>query len=193
MYSELLGIVLAGGRSSRMGRNKASLIHPSKKQSMLTVQQMLLAEVGCENVVTSGANNNGIKDKVAQVGPLMGICTIVEKYQPKAVVALAIDMPFLKEQDLRHIIENGYHHSKATCFAGHPFPLYLPITERLTHFFKTHFENCSESQKGPSLKQLFKTIGVQELVADEPRRLFNANTPEHWSEVTLELEQIGNV
>src|SRR5215217_2924884 len=48
----LRGLVLAGGRSSRMGSDKASLVHPDGRTLAVRCRDLLL-EAGCESVVIS--------------------------------------------------------------------------------------------------------------------------------------------
>ncbi|NQD37250.1 molybdenum cofactor guanylyltransferase [Permianibacter sp. IMCC34836] len=72
--------MLAGGRSSRMGRNKALLPLPASQPdsvanapTLLDHMQALLRQAGCIDVLISGAEVGGLADRVADAGPLAGI------------------------------------------------------------------------------------------------------------------------
>ena len=112
------GAVLAGGRSTRMGRDKASiLVHG---EPLLLRQLRLLAEAGCaERLVSSGASAPGptfallpdgvriVADRSADAGPLAGLERVLTEARHEVVIVIAVDMPALDAGFLRALIADA--------------------------------------------------------------------------------------
>ena len=102
----LAAVVLAGGASRRMGRDKATMPHPT--QSPLTMVERTVAELGrrCSPVFVIAAPGQAlpaldaevIRDDVRGVGPLLatarGLRAAAAAGRDRAFV-VAVDMPFL--------------------------------------------------------------------------------------------------
>lgn len=105
----LLGVVLVGGRSARMGRDKAALPHPDGGTFLSQTISRLSQE--CETVVVSGQTSaphqiKALKDPVLHRGPATGIATALQYCQRKSIDAcfvLPTDTPFLTSPDLAKI------------------------------------------------------------------------------------------
>ena len=94
--------ILAGGKSSRMGRNKALM-----KINGKSFLEILLNEFkSFSDIIVSQAYNDEYKltgcrfvsDIEAEKGPLEGICRILETSENDHVFICAVDMPFLKKE-----------------------------------------------------------------------------------------------
>lgn len=105
--SRLLGVVLCGGRSSRMGRDKASLPHP---QGGSFLQHAITRLTGlCDRVAVSGAteeqhNAIPLPDPIAHRGPATGIATALRfasAHGCQGCLITPIDMPLLTRADLQ--------------------------------------------------------------------------------------------
>jgi molybdopterin-guanine dinucleotide biosynthesis protein A len=106
----LTGIVLAGGRSSRMGRDKASLVFEGTPLLQRTVDA--LAAVVDEVVVVRAPGQalpdvdsakllRVVEDPVAGDGPLRGMATGLAAATAPVAVVVGVDMPFLRPALLR--------------------------------------------------------------------------------------------
>jgi len=110
----LSGLVLAGGRSSRMGREKALLLLPDGR-TLLQRQIDLLQAAGAGSVnVSVGpgkvfpmAGAGVISDAVSDAGPLAGIAAGLRAAPPGLVLVLAVDMPRIGEEQLRRLVEQA--------------------------------------------------------------------------------------
>ncbi|MEI6175626.1 MAG: molybdenum cofactor guanylyltransferase [Verrucomicrobiota bacterium] len=114
---ELHGLVLAGGRSSRMGTDKAALVHPDGRTLARRCCD-LLGEVGCENVVLSLRHDqelppgfSDLEDVVvardpegASQGPLAGMIAAMKLHPDADWLVLACDLPRLDLLTLEHLI-----------------------------------------------------------------------------------------
>lgn len=108
---EMTGAVLAGGRSSRMGRDKGLM-----KIDGITLTERtwrLLREVCPQAIIIanrSGYENLGAevhKDLIPEKGPMGGIYTALQKAETPFVLTLACDMPFVDARMLNYIIRHA--------------------------------------------------------------------------------------
>jgi len=134
MTGALRGLVLAGGRSTRMGRDKAVLAYHGRDQ--LQVAFELLGEVAGPNFVSVRADQTSdpqraryaqVIDGTLGVGPVAGILAALRTRPAAAWLVLACDLPFLDASTLRALIAGRDPSRVATAFRsaydGLPEPL----------------------------------------------------------------------
>src|SRR5262245_10528748 len=120
----LTGFVLAGGKSTRMGTDKAQLDWHGR--TLLTHMTDLLRGV-TEDVLVVG--RAPLPDRLPERGPLSGIATALETTSTDANLILAVDLPHLTQDFLKYLRvrpENSSHPLVA-CKIGSDFPLSLGI------------------------------------------------------------------
>ena len=202
---DCLGIVLAGGLSSRMGQDKAMLKRNTlSSNNMLSFSKQLLADSGLSDIVTSG-DNHQIPDLVPQSGPVGGIYSVLAHYpphlQPKALLILPVDLPLMTASDLSDLRLKGELSNKATFFKdtqkqAHHIPLYLPNNAFLQLFLAQVFKGNTlltktdgrhsnpndKSKSGPSIRGMLEKIPHQAIASSNSKALFNSNTPQEWLE-----------
>ncbi len=188
----LCGLILAGGRSRRMGTDKAALIHPDGR-SLVRRCYDLLDEAGCKRILISLRHDqplpDGLSDLAAleivrdpaegSVGPMVGIASGM-RLQPAANwLVLACDLPRLDTETLRHLIDSLELGEKFLAYRsesdGLPEPLCtlygsaaLPLLE----------EAIATDMRCP--RKILIRENCRLLEAVTPRALANANTPEDW-------------
>ncbi len=180
--NKCLGVVLAGGLSSRMGTDKALLTR--KQQSMLGFSQELLISAGVEQVVVSG-KQHGLADKIEQLGPMGGIYTVLNQYQPQALLILPVDLPLMDADSLKQLKLAGELSQQPCYFNDNYLPLYLPITALVQQFFSQTFSALTDqatSKKGPSIRALLTQLPSKTITPKNKFALFNANTPTEWQQ-----------
>ena len=198
-----LGVVLAGGKSSRMGKDKAQLTRISnaksttnkhaKQQNMLSYSRSILQQAGCSSVVISG-DQHGIADCIKNAGPIGGIYSIMTTLQPQSLLILPVDLPLISAIDLQYLKQQGELSQQACFYQQHALPLYLPNTAFLALFFQQALMPLSASLsaasqqskrvKAPSIRDMLKQIPHTGIKPKDPQRLFNTNTPEQWQQAT---------
>ena len=206
---DCLGVVLAGGLSSRMGQDKAQLkrrqsaTFPSVKSaySMLDFSKQLLADAGIKDIVISG-DNHQIPDRVPHAGPVGGIYSVLSHYpehlQPKALLILPVDLPLMTASALTELRLKGELSHKATFFSDsqknmHHIPLYLPNNAFLNMFLMQAFHreqllansknnNNKNNKNGPSVRAMLEQVPHQAIASLNNQLLFNTNTPEQWQQ-----------
>lgn len=104
--------ILAGGKSSRMGANKALLELNGKKviEHVVAAVQRVADEV---MLITNTPEEFAFlklpmfRDEIAGIGPLGGIFTALQKCGTSHCLIVACDLPFLSEPLLRFLSENA--------------------------------------------------------------------------------------
>jgi molybdenum cofactor guanylyltransferase len=151
-----LGVVLTGGLSSRMGRDKALLTRQSSnlqsgnlqkkglhlnhapQENMLSYSKQQLKNAGVNEIIISG-KNHGVADQFEQLGPMGGIYTVLKKFQPQALLILPVDLPLIDAESLQQLKRVGELSQKAVFFQNNMLPLYLPVNAFVEQFFEQTF------------------------------------------------------
>ena len=96
----LLGAILAGGHSSRMGQDKADILVTGS--TMLEMVATAMSSV-TDHIVILGGERPGWEcwpDTVQGGGPLAGIATALSRAAEDHVAVVAVDHPFVRPQTL---------------------------------------------------------------------------------------------
>ena len=178
-----LGVVLAGGQSSRMGTDKAHLDRVG--QSMLEYTASLLRELGLPVRFSGQVQQGGTADIVAEAGPLGGIFSVLNEQEQlvhNAMLIVPVDMPLMGAEALQRLLDVGREQGKAVCYTGCYLPLYLPITDELTQYLENIFSGgeLPDDKKALSIYRLLLNGPYIELDIEQPELLVNTNTPEQW-------------
>lgn len=171
--TELLGVVLAGGRSRRMGRDKALLAFGG---GTLLQHQVRLLEPLCVRVVVSGAyaGFDCIADARPDAGPLAGLLAAGAIWRG-AVLALPVDMPLMSAEALAELAQAA----QAAYFDGHPLPAFFPDAAALAAAADALLAGDDRS-----VRALHRQLRSRALPVREPTAFSNTNTPMDWRRVT---------
>src|SRR5688572_11349828 len=118
----LTGFVLAGGKSTRMGRDKALLDWHGRT---LLEHMVQLLSVAADQVQVVG--RDPLPDRLPDCGPLSGIATALEASDTDANLVVAVDLPLLTVDFLKHLksrVESS-NHPIVACKVGAYHPLCL--------------------------------------------------------------------
>ncbi len=189
------GVVLAGGESSRMGRDKAQLKRDHRDMFSYTVEQLSNMEIN--GIVLSRSANQlvetkkntqvvqlsplpVIEDIYPKLGPLGGIHSVAQIVKSAAILIVPIDMPMLSTDDLTRLALVGSQFHKPVYFENNYLPLYLPLNGQT----RTYLEQVVSGKiKNRSVRGLCNHFGGIPLQAPNSDRLHNTNTPEQWQAV----------
>ena len=124
MTCEWRAVLLAGGRSSRMGTDKAAL--PWGDGTLLTHMRTLLLAAGANDVVVSGNHPqfDGIPDGMPDTGPMGALAQLAPRLQDGTWMVAPVDMPLLSVDLLQALLTTG---ATCTCVDGHPLPMALRV------------------------------------------------------------------
>jgi len=102
-------VLLAGGESRRMGKDKATLLF--RGEPLWRIQLDLLRKLAPVEILISGRNDPAwrpadvsfVADAPPSCGPLSGVSAALARAATAHLLTLAIDMPFMDEQYLRSL------------------------------------------------------------------------------------------
>lgn len=166
-----IGVVLAGGLSSRMGSDKALL--PYHGQTLLLHQAALLASAGLKVAVSGEYEGfDCIPDRVMRCGPLGGIYSVALQYPDSALVVVAVDMLQISPEHVSRLRQSAV----ACHFAGQPLPAFFPNTGELATAIAAML---AEPDWGFSLHRLHSLLS-SEAISDAEFEPMNVNTVADW-------------
>ncbi len=175
---EVTGVVLAGGKSLRMGRDKARLLF--RGRSLLDHMLDLLAQGGSGSCIVSGRypGYRCIPDAFHDGGPIAGLLAVVEALPGRRLLFVPIDMPLLDPRLIRRLSTEA---AQAACvrFADFALPMRLDasaaVRERLQAIAR-------ESGRRRSVLALQAAVAVESLPlgAGDAAAMSNCNTPAEW-------------
>ncbi|MFT6989153.1 MAG: molybdopterin-guanine dinucleotide biosynthesis protein A [Paraglaciecola sp.] len=190
----LAGLILAGGKSSRMGTDKSLLILPDSQQSLLEHHQKRLALVCEDNIFISGSQHEqGIPDIIPNCGPLSGIHAaithiLLHHSKISELLVIAVDMPDLCSDDYNHLLKVG-RENNCLCFFEKCFlPLYIPIGCELTEYLEKVFKHppdealMQSKQQQYSMKMMLDSLQGLQIQPFKNTQLDNINTPLQWQQ-----------
>jgi molybdopterin-guanine dinucleotide biosynthesis protein A len=179
----LNGLILAGGKSSRMGRDKSLIVFHNLPQRLHLFN---LLKPFCDNVYLSCKNTtniphdlNPLPDQFEIDSPLNGILSAFVHEPNAAWLAVAVDMPFVDTATIEALIQNRNPGNVATCFYDSdgikPEPL-------LTIWEPRAFPLLREFQKRGAIspRQFLMENDIHLLTVPDKRALVNVNREGDW-------------
>lgn len=194
----IYGVILAGGRSSRMGEDKAAL--QLDGISLLERTAALLTDVGADQVLVSGRPqlSDGFADLFPNCGPPGAVLSTLHWLRQQhgldgsLLLFLPVDMPLLDTSILQELIDftrpvQGCHYEREV------FPCAMKASEHLYAHLQEEFQTGQEPGGRRSMKAILGWLDARQLPLDEARatQFLNANTPEDWVRVQELWRQRG--
>ena len=173
------GFILAGGKSLRMGRDKAMLDWHGR--TLVAHMADLLRSV-TDDVQVVGRDR--LPDRVPGRGPLSGIATALEFSSTDANVIVAVDLPFLTKDFLKHMRSRLECSNRPllACKIGSDFPLCLGIRREVLPEIGRRLSEGALSVHGLIEASDSEIISESELhkAGFESSMFRNLNTPEDY-------------
>ncbi len=189
----IYGLVLAGGKSRRMGSDKALLTRDGKTQLARTVS-LLERHVECVFVSTRSEQAadqerqkfSQIVDRYDDMGPIAGVLSAMDEHPDVAWLVVACDLPNIDDATISGLIDrhSGEHPFTAytSSYDGLPEPLcaiYGIGARQIVDSFVAEEINCPR-------KMLIRSD--TELIAQpNPQALDNINTPEDLANSSIRI------
>ncbi|MEW6981404.1 molybdenum cofactor guanylyltransferase [Colwelliaceae bacterium 6471] len=183
--NKLYGVILAGGKSSRMGKDKATL--SIDNETMLERNTKLLESIGVDQVVISRNEPGYLADLYPGHGPMAGIHSALNDTKcitkDNALIIVPIDMPLLDHQLLTELVNCGQAMHCALYFSDYQLPLYLPNTMGN----RDYAELVAKSDQDRSIKRFLNIINSASIKTTAIDKLHNMNNIEQWQQAVNEL------
>ncbi|MGH8289476.1 MAG: NTP transferase domain-containing protein [Steroidobacteraceae bacterium] len=185
----LYGLVLAGGRSSRMQRDKAALEYAGRSQLERAVELLTPLVERVFVSVRPDQTGDPLRARFPQIidsdqveGPLAGIVAAQSRHPDAAWLVLACDLPLLDEETLQHLLRARRPGRQATAYRsshdGLPEPLCAIYEPSSREVIRAHIAG------GRDCPRKF-LINADAALLDQPQpgALDNVNTPQEYSSV----------
>ena len=190
---KIYGLVLAGGKSSRMGNDKGMILYHGMPQREYLYH--LLSRVCGETFVSIRPDQKpdfpedmqSIVDDDAYKGPYNGMLSAHNRFPEVAWLVLACDLPLLDLASLQELIAARNPNVMATTFAQKEDPL----PEPLCAIWEPHaFESSKtylESGNGTCPRKFLINNETKLVIPSKANVLLNANSEEEYKEAIVRL------
>ncbi|MDP9012729.1 MAG: NTP transferase domain-containing protein [Pseudomonadota bacterium] len=188
------GLILAGGLSSRMHRDKAALLYRGTSQldrafelAARHVAQVFVSVRADQVTEPTRASKPLIVDSADGAGPIVGIRSALAAYPEVAWLVLACDLPFLSHAALERLLTERDPSMLATAYMsahdGLPEPLCAVWEPAAGPALSAY-----QSSGGQCPRKFLRTHPVRLLEPHDRHALDNINTPEEYSAARSALD-----
>ena len=175
----LSAIILAGGKSQRMGQDKAFI----EWRGQTFIQHLIDAVLPLTNDIFISGDNQKlnalgftlVSDEIQNAGPVVALASCFKNIETENVLVLSCDVPQVSTKDLELLISNHNNKTNVTYFTfrGKSIPLAGIYNKRCFPVF------IAEMERGE--RKLFNVINkliIQEIEYKGVGGLQNVNTPQ---------------
>ena len=181
---EVTGIILAGGASSRMGKDKGLCEFKGKSLVSYAIEALIPI---CDTILISSNNTENYKkfgyevvvDQHKNIGPIGGIYSGLVKSATIHNLIISCDTPFLNTQLLEYVIANVDGYDIVVPKHGNSY-----IEPLASYYSSTIISTIEESIKNEDYKLMnlfnrvrFKSIKVDSIIGYSNMLFKNLNTP----------------
>jgi molybdopterin-guanine dinucleotide biosynthesis protein A len=188
-------LILAGGKSRRLGSDKALLVRDGRSQLAYLVD--LMADCVDEVFVSTRADQaddsersqyQQIVDRYTDMGPVAGILSALESHPDADWLVLACDLPNISSKTLQHLLEQRD--------GDQPFTAYISSHDRLPEpLCAVYHAGCAtiinqfvdDGIHCP--RKILMRSNTRLLEQLDPRSLDNVNTPDDLDNSILRVRQ----
>ncbi|MEQ6119156.1 NTP transferase domain-containing protein [Reichenbachiella sp. MALMAid0571] len=192
-FAPLKGLVLAGGKSTRMNRDKGKIDYHGKEQRLY--MNDLLSGLTSESYLSIRPDQSEelsedvktIEDVYSGLGPYGAILSAFQKDPNAAWLVTACDQPFLNENTLKYLISKRNPSKLATAFynseTDFPEPL-ITIWEPRAYSRMLYFLSLGYSCP----RKVLINSDIELVRLENEQVLKNANTPEEFDKISMSLK-----
>ncbi|HSJ66050.1 MAG TPA: molybdenum cofactor guanylyltransferase [Anditalea sp.] len=185
MEFSIAAYILAGGKSSRMGKDKGLISLNDKPMVSYTLN--LCKEIGYSPILVASQEEYSalgypvIKDIIPDKGPMGGLYTALEHNKDEAtyILLFSCDMPFIPKEAIFKLAEAANDQPIIVSeFMNEINPLFALYHKDLREQVKLSLEKGHLKMKGLIETFSHDKIDMEDLVLQTPLRFSNINTPE---------------
>ncbi len=180
----IIAVILCGGESLRMGKNKALLKYhiTPQYQYLSSLCQNLNLEVLLSCKATHASNFKGTNKFVfdamefENAGPMTGLLSAMQAYPNAAILLLACDYPYLNESAIEKLVTAFGSNQKSVCYFNKQSQMNEPV---LATYHPSNKKIIEEAYRAGthSLQQILKGIKPFRVEPNEAKMLKSFDTP----------------
>jgi molybdopterin-guanine dinucleotide biosynthesis protein A len=189
----LCGLILAGGKSSRMGHDKSSLVYHDKDQAHHSYS---LLEQICQKVFVSCRSDQGdlahlkdlpkIYDTYSDIGPIGGILSAQAKHTNTPFLVIACDLPFVDLAFLNYLVRMRDAEKVATAYINPETTWLEPLCTIYEPKSQVNFlEALNNGIRCP--RKVIMNSDVKSILMEGKNSIVNANFPEDYQKIKSNL------
>ena len=197
--SPVYGLVVCGGKSSRMGTDKSLLNYHGQPQRYHLYQML---QPFCERVILS-VNSSQAPDipseyeylvddpEYADIGPMGALLTAFKHYPDASFLMVGCDYPFIEVHHLHSLLKVKDESIFATAYYNMLANLHEPL---LSHYQKDIFHILTDNfnLNNFSLQSVLKEVSAAIIVPDDNMIIRSIDTPIEFENVLMHLRSIHN-
>ena len=184
------GLVLAGGKSSRMGKDKTELNYHGKSQldhTLKLLEDNLLTTFVSVATDQQLENFEIIQDKFVNLGSFGAICSAFQHNPNKAWLVLATDLPFVDGNLIKLLLKHRNPQKVATAIKGKSKQFVEPLIA--IYEPKAYPVLLSYLAQGYSCPRKVLINSDVEIVEVDDNLIRNINTPQEFNEAHKEINE----
>lgn len=189
--TKILGVILAGGKSKRMGKDKGLLEINGKTLLTHTIDILKAVKPKLHKIVVSGKKGDAslIQDIYQNLGPVGGIYSVMQAVRNHSenvgyLLVVPVDMPLMTSDTLSNLIakREPLQRFNAFIYKDKYLPLLLRVTDKILAQFEVVVKQALNTSKTSSLQNLLAQLNTYELTWNElgKQTFTNVNTQEEW-------------
>ena len=185
----LTGILLIGGKSSRMGEDKSELIYhgeQTERERLFNLLNSLCEETYLCHREDQSFEQASIIDPAN--GPLAAILAAAEQCSDSGLLVLACDTPLLEVGELEYLISERDPACHVTCYLSNIDNRPEPLCAIYEPSIISHIQDTIANNKYCP-RDLLETISTKKISLKNPQALMNANSPAEKLEVLSIINQ----
>lgn len=184
--AKVKGLVLIGGKSSRMKKDKSLLDFHGKPQKEFAKELLENNDVETYfSVANLSENPSEISDTFLNLGPFGGICSAFQKDPNSAWFVLATDLPFVNDELIKLVLQKRNPSKVATAIKGKNKEFVEPlITIYEPKAYSILLQYLAQGYSCPRKMLINSDV---EIVAIEDDLIRNINTPEEFEAAKTEI------
>lgn len=174
------GLVIAGGKSTRMGTNKALLFYNGERliDRAIGVLVPLVDEIMVSsNITIDGLAVPQFTDDVKDIGPLGGLYSGLKRISNSWAFVIPCDVPLISSSVLKLLALQNENYDAVIC------KLPEGSVEPLVGLYSKHITGAIQQQisnNNYKMKDLLERIKVKYVIIDDDQIFKNLNTPNDW-------------
>jgi molybdopterin-guanine dinucleotide biosynthesis protein A len=177
-------IILAGGKSSRMGQDK-SLLPFKNHKTLAQYQYDKLSKIFSKVYISSKTDKFNFKadiilDDILDISsPMVALQTILKNISEKKVFIIAVDVPFVKIDTIKQLINRSKN-----------YDIVYPKDNNKSHFLCGVFDKkilpkidtllCQDIHK---IKQLINNTNSKDIYINHNKQFLNINTIQQYEKI----------